>query len=313
MKDHMVNHHAVIVTDIGNGRIVVADIDRIEPLAKENLIWEWIPKAEQGWQYTTQTFLKDALSGVKYRFSAYHKTHVVLFTGSRGSVGMIEYPSGKCLWEAMVGVSPHSIELLPNGDIIVASSGGGVGEKGRLHYLAHCGDGTYTPTMELPLYGAHGLVWDPAQQILWANGSMELVAYQLITDGEGRRGLAQIPGKGTTLPNIYGHDLTQALDDADILWLTTSPCVYQFRKSDNTLLAEFPNSETIHPLLRAKGLQSFPDGVIVWVAYGHHTAIEHPAFFTSMQPDEDGSCKLAEYIDEASGWNKIRVFTDQHQ
>lgn len=312
MNAEMETKHSVILTDIGNGRILVVDLDKDEPLAKENVLWEWIPSAEQGWQYTTQKTLKDALSGVKYRWSSYHGTNVVLFTASRGSVGMIEHPSGKCLWEAMVGVSPHSIELLPNGDIVVVSSGGGVGEKGRVHYLERTEDGAYVPTTELLLYGAHGLVWDPVDQILWANGSMELVAYKLITDGS-HRGLEQIPGKGTKLPNIYGHDLTQAYDDPDILWLTTSPCVYQFRKSGNVLLTEFKDSETIHPLLRAKGLGSFPDGVVVWVAYGRHTSSEHPPFFSALWPQKDGTYKVVNYTDENAGWNKIRVLTDRHQ
>lgn len=313
MKADMVKAHPVILTDIGNGRILVLDLDKEDPLAKENILWEWIPRPEQGWQYTTQKILKDALSGVKYRWSEYHKTHVVLFTGSRGSVGMIEYPSGKCLWEAMVGVSPHSIELLPNGDIVVATSGGGDGDKGRLHYLTRSEDGTYIPTTELMLYGAHGLVWDPVEQTLWANGSLELAAYELTSDGNGRRGLALLPGKGTKLPNEYGHDLTQAYDDPDILWLTTSPCVYQFSKSRNTLLTEFKDSETIHPLLRAKGLGSFPDGVVVWVAYGRHTSIEHPPAFSALWPREDGSYNMVTYTDVSSGWNKVRVFSDRHQ
>ena len=181
--------HPVILTDIGNGRILVVDLDKKEPLTKENVLWEWIPTKELGWNLSTQKLLKDALAEVKFRWSAHFQTNVVLFTSSRGPVGMIEYPSGKCLWEAMVGVSPHAIELLPNGDLIVAASGGGEGEKGRVHYLELLPDGTYVPTTESVLYGAHGIVWDPETQIVWANGSMEIVAYKRITGEDGRRGL----------------------------------------------------------------------------------------------------------------------------
>jgi hypothetical protein len=299
--------HPVILTDIGNGRILVVDLDKTEPLAKENVLWEWIPTKDLGWNLSTQKFLKDALAEVKFRWSAHFQTNVVLFTSSRGSVGMIEYPSGKCLWEAMVGVSPHAIELLPNGDLIVAASGGGEGEKGRVHYLELLPDGTYVPTTESVLYGAHGIVWDPETQIVWANGSMEIVAYKRITGEDGRSGLERMPDKGVTLPNIYGHDLIQDLTDPDALWITTSPDVYQFSKSRNVLTAEFTNSDVIHPLLRAKGICNFPDGVVVWVAYGHHTSSEHPAVFSALWPEENGAYRIEDYVDAASGWNKVRV------
>lgn len=305
--------HPVILTDIGNGRILVVDLDKTDPLAKGNIIWEWIPTAEQGWQYTTQKFLKDALSEVKFRWSEHYQTNVVLFAGSRGSVGMIAYPSGKCLWEAMVGVSPHAVELLPDGDLIVAASGGGDGEKGRLHYFELLPDGTYISTTESVLYGGHGLVWDPTTQILWANGSLEIAAYERIVSEEGTRGLQRLPDKGVTLPNVYGHDLIQDLTDPDTLWITTSPDVYQFSKSRNMLMTEFTHSDVIHPLLRAKGIASFRDGVVVWVAYGRRTSIEHPPVFSALWPEENGAYRLVNYTDEASGWNKVRVFSTDYQ
>ena len=125
--------HQVIVTDIENGRIVVADLDLEDPFAKQNLIWDWYPTNALGWN-VTQERLAAAISGVKYRWSEFYKTNVVLFCTSRGDVGMIEYPSGKCLWEAKVpGISPHSIELMPNGDIAVATSGSGDWTQGKLH------------------------------------------------------------------------------------------------------------------------------------------------------------------------------------
>lgn len=312
MNTGILSSHSVIITDIGSGRILVLELDNEDPLAKENIVWEWIPAQEQGWQYTSQKSLKDALSEVKFRWSEHYKTNVVLFTGSRGSVGMIEYPSGKCLWEAMVGVSPHSIELLSNGDIVVATSGGGAGDKGKLHYFELSNDGVYVPTMEYLLYGAHGVVWDPSERVLWANGSLEIIAYEQIVTDEGIRGLSRLMDKGVMLPNEYGHDLMQDLTDPDTLWVTTSPVVFQFSKSRNVLMEEFKDSHVIHPLLRAKGIASFPDGVVVWVAYGRKTSSEHPPAFSALWPCKNGDARLVTYNDENSGWNKIRVFTTDY-
>ena len=303
--------HPVILTDIGNGRILVADLDKNKPL--ENALWQWIPTPEQGWKYTTQSFLVNALSEVRVRWSERHKSLVVLFACSRGSVGMIAYPGGECLWEDMVGVSPHAVELLPSGDIVVAASGGGEGEKGRVHYLQLQADGSYAMTVEHSLYGAHGIVWDPTLNILWASGTDDVIAFAPGTDKEGRHTILPIEGRGTKIPCSYGHDLMQNLSDPNILWVSPSPVVFQFHKAENKLLTEFPGSEVIHPLLRAKGIASFPDGVVVWVAYGHHTSSEHPQSFSALWPQEDGTFKTVTYTDENAGWNKVRIFTDKYQ
>lgn len=289
--------HPVILTDIRQGRILVVDIDEKDPLRKPR--WEWYPTEELGWK-TTRDSLKEALSEVKVRYSHYHKSQVVLFCSSRGNVGMIAYPQGKCLWEDMVGVSPHAIELLPNGDIAVAASGGGIEEKGRVHYLTLTEDGSYKQAWEFVLYGAHGVVYDPKENLLWASGTNDVLALTL--------GGEQIPNRGATIPCGYGHDLMQDLCDPDILWVSPSPVVYQFSKSQNEILEEYPNSDVLHPLLRAKGITSFPDGTVVWVAYGHHTSSEHPDHFSALWPEKG----VVTYSQEGAGWNKVRVFSEHY-
>lgn len=290
--------HPVILTDIRQGRILVVDIDEKDPLARP--VWEWYPTQELGWKVTVE-LLKNALSEVKVRYCDYHKSRVVLFCNSRGTVGMIDYPSGKCLWEDMVGVSPHAIELLPNGDIVVGASGGGDDTKGRIHYLTLTEDGTYTQAWEFVLYGAHGVVYDPKENLLWASGTNDVVALTLTGK--------QIEGRGARIPCGYGHDLMADLRDPDKLLVSPSPMVYQFSKRHNEMLEEYPDSDVLHPLLRAKGISSFPDGVVVWVAYGRHTSSEHPDHFSALWPGKG----VVTYREENAGFNKARVFLEQYQ
>ena len=310
MKTDGKSTHPVILTDIGNGRILVLDLDRPEPLAPENIVWQWAPKAEQGWTLTSQELLVNALSDVRVRWSRHYNTRVVLFTSARGTVGMAAYPGGECLWEDKVGISPHAMELLPNGDIVVAASGGSEAHKGKIHYLQRQDDGTYLQTCEHSLHGAHGVLWDPEYQLLWASGSDDVVAFRPATDADGRRIVIPEEGRGVKIPCSYGHDLMQDLSDPDVLWVSPSPEVYQYRKSENQLRTEFPHSDVIHPLLRAKGIGSFPDGVVVWVAYGHHTSSEHPESFSAMWPKADGTAEVITYTEPGAGWNKARVFLD---
>ena len=296
----LLDSHSVIVTDIKNGRIIVTDLDKAEPFAAKNLIWEWIPSKAQGWSYITQSTLKDAISGVKYRWSEYFQTNVVLFTCARGTAGMIEYPSGKCLWKAKVGNSPHSIELLPNGDIVVAASGGGEWDAGRLTYFELTG-GSYVATTEHMLYSAHGVTWDPENEVLWASGFRVVEAYRLTTDAQGRATLSKVAGKGAAIADGSGHDLMQDYADSDILWVTTNRSVLQFSKSRNAFLGEFPNSAALRNVTGVKGIGGFSDGVTAFASYGDGVGGDHPAVLRIVYPREDGSFETVLHNDTGSG------------
>jgi len=311
-KVQLLDSHEVIITDIGTGRIVVTDLDKEDPFAEENLIWEWIPSAEQGWDYITQASLVDSLSGLKYRWSEHFKTNVVLFTSARGAAGMIEYPSGKCLWKAKVGQSPHSIEMMPNGDIVVASSGGGDWEEGRLFYYDLKNDGTYEATTEHYLNGAHGVLWDTDNNVLWALGFPELVAYMPGETSGGQATLYLVDGWGAKVPDGSGHDLMPDFGNRDIMWITDNVSIYQFSKYQNKVLKEFPNAKKMMQMPAVKGVTSFTDGVVAFVSYGDKDGADHPATVRAFWPKEDGTFELVKYVDDGSGWNKIRVFTTDY-
>jgi hypothetical protein len=307
----LLSSHPVIITDILNGEILVADLDKADPFAKKNLIWQWSPSFQKGWGNVTTSQLKNAISGVKYRWSAYFETNVVLFTSSRNVVGMIEYPSGKCLWKAEVKYSPHSIELLPNGDIVVASSGGGTWEDGRLTYFALNGKGQYVKTTEHMLYSAHGVAWDPENNVLWASGFHAVEAYQMTTK-QGQATLSKVAGKGATIADGSGHDLIPDYSNSDILWVTTNKTMMQFSKSKNAFLNEFPNSDYLKRVTTVKGVAAFSDGVVAFATYSDKGQADHPSIVRSEWPGNDGSFETVTFQDESRGWNKLRVFTDQY-
>lgn len=311
-KVQLLDSHEVIITDIGTGRIVVTDLDKEDPFAKENLIWEWIPSEEQGWDYITQESLVDSLAAVKYRWSEHFQTNVVLFANARGTAGMIEYPSGKCLWKEHVSQSPHSIEMMPNGDIVVASSGGGDWEEGRLYYFELADDGTYKATTQHYLNGAHGVLWDTDNNVLWGLGFPELVAYMVGTNSQGQATLYLVDGWGTTVPDGTGHDLMPDYSNRDIMWVTDNVSIYQFSKYQNKILEEFPNSKKLTKMPTVKGVTSFSDGVVAFVSYGDASGSGHPASLRVFWPKEDGTFELKKYTDDASGWNKIRVFSTDY-
>ena len=307
--------HEVIVTDITNGRIVVANLDLDDPFAKENLIWEFIPTEELGWGTETQERLSRSISGVKYRHSEHFNSDVVLFCTSRGTAAVVEYPSGKCLWMTKVpGVSPHSIEMMPNGDIAVTTSGSGNWEEGKIHYYQLGTDGNYTLACEAPLNGGHGLLWDPDNEVLWALGFPTLEAYEIQTGSDGKAQLFRVEGWGCDVPDGTGHDLMPDYGNPDILWFTDNVSILQYSKSQGKELKEFENSKKLKLMPTVKGVTSFADGVVAFVSYGDVNGTDDdPHIIRVFWPQEDGTYKLAKVENLDFGFNKIRAFTTEYR
>ncbi|MFF8832548.1 DUF6528 family protein [Streptomyces sp. NPDC015131] len=181
----------------------------------------------------------------------------VLTVASHGFAAVVAYPSGRRYWGATLSPgtirhNPHSIELLPDGNVAVAASTGGVV---RLYAASRGGPeapdaevpGAEPPDAEVPfasfpLKDAHGLQWDAGRRVLWALGGDRLVALRvagtaaepaLVAAGEAR------------LPTPHGHDLGQVAGDPDRLWVSSGTAVYQYVKSTGAFLRDYPGAAAI--------------------------------------------------------------------
>jgi hypothetical protein len=195
-----------------------------------NLHWQFAPGTNSGvWQN---------LSDIKFRdTSAFGE--VAMVTASGGQAALIDVKDGKAkattadiLWQATPGGNPHSIERIPdNGSIVVASSGG---------YLtlyaptAISKPSTLAKVQTITLAGAHGVLWDPTHQYLWAIGEGKLVPYSLTGTYRNTRLSAThgsislgtyVNSAGVTTPNL-GHDLQPSYADPDTLLITHTTGVY---------------------------------------------------------------------------------------
>jgi outer membrane protein assembly factor BamB len=142
----------------------------------------------------------------------------ILVSSSSGGCALVERETGKTLWWAKVR-NAHSIEALPAGRIIVASSVGG--DKLVLFDTTQ-GDRVL---WETPLPSAHGVVWDAARQRLFALGFKELRSYSL-RDWETAKPALDLK-ETHPLPDEDGHDLSQAPGSSDLV-LTTNNNVWLF-------------------------------------------------------------------------------------
>lgn len=199
----------ILLCEQSQHRIAIADVDQ------QKIIWEW--KAEQSniqpehikW-FTNPSDAKPVYGG-KY----------ILTTASGGGVALIRIADKKAVFYAYAGGNPHSSELLPDGNIVSASSTGN-------YLMLFKTDTTVAAenvwSKKIPIAFGHNVVWDAKHQLLWSAAMDHMKSFRynfncahpdlIIVDS-------------ISLPGTEAHDLFPVYG-TDSLWLTNTTNVYQF-------------------------------------------------------------------------------------
>lgn len=217
----------VMANDQIKERIVIYDFDRYEEgdTLEDLEVWSVRTGHAAGLKYREDTVFGD----------------VVLVGGSRSAI--IEYPSKKEVWATTnPGNNTHSVEILPSGNIVLANS---TGSCLRLFAASALLDGNTAKAQsykDYPLDGAHGVLWDPEYNVLWALGNYELAAYRVVGEGPSQT-LQKIGGMGARLPEGKdgGHDLSPDYADDQYLYVTVNACTLRFDKEEGTFDSRFKN------------------------------------------------------------------------
>jgi hypothetical protein len=151
----------------------------------------------------------------------------ILITSSSGGVTLIDRDTRKCLFLAEAR-NAHSACLLPANSIAVASSTGG---DEIIFFDREDARQPAVPVEQIPLKGAHGVVWDARRDCLWALGEVELLCLFADVDAESSKRWSV--GARHALPNAGGHDLSLAEDGVNLLVTTTSK-VLVFHRDEST-------------------------------------------------------------------------------
>jgi len=163
-------HLAVIATEQATRRLLILDPAR-DWNTPEAVLWEWNP-ATAPEIAPEDRHLFGAFSDSKPVLDSTH----ILTADSAGGVALIRRRDKAVLFYAQAGKNPHSAELLPDGNIVVASS---VSSNIVIFAVPPIQDQTQNVTKRVyPLIRAHGVVWDAEGQLLWALGGDELVGYR---------------------------------------------------------------------------------------------------------------------------------------
>ncbi|MBQ9372705.1 MAG: hypothetical protein IJU03_10980 [Thermoguttaceae bacterium] len=127
--------------------------------------WEWVPNdalgPERGKLFGHVDECKPALD-----------RSVVLVASSGGGVAVVRVEDKKVLFFATPRGNTHSIAMLPDGNIVTASSTGAFVALFVAPDPETVGDDPETSPIvqKIELNGGHGVVWDAKRQILWALG-----------------------------------------------------------------------------------------------------------------------------------------------
>lgn len=242
----------IAATEQATQRIVVFDSAISDWNKPEAVKWTWQPSMSLGYSYADISQWGGP-SDVKLRNSAFCGGQCLVATA--GSMATIAtYPAGQKKWASYVGGNPHAAELLPNGNIAVAASTGG---WVRIYASSQGPNSTFYYEYALP--GAHGVLWDPQLNVLWAVGDYKLVALK-VQGSDSRPTLEK--SFEVNLPTNWGHDLYAVYGDPDRLWVTTGSRVYQYVKSRKTFIESYPGADMINRA-GVKSIGNQPSGQVV--------------------------------------------------
>ena len=239
----------VAVTDQLGNRVLVY---RLEKGKEPEQVFSWKPSKQDGYGNAAWYEFPDDV-----RLRRHPETgELVFLTCSAEMLAMVKYPSGERVWSTHIerDCNAHAIELLPNGCIAVAGSSGNIL---RVYSARTPDDDRYT---EMKYLDAHGLLWDPERNVLWAVGMDKLTAFTLEGTPE-ETTLKEDRKYRTSLPNIYGHDIMPVYGDSDKLWVTAIH-PYLYDKTTKRILTDYDGSSLLDTG-DLKSVGSTAEGVLV--------------------------------------------------
>lgn len=304
--EFVVSPNMVMANDQLSKRLVIYDLDAYEEgKSLDDLeVWEVETGHAAGLKYREDTVFGD----------------VIIVAGSNSAI--YSFPSGRKLWGTnSPGNNPHSVELLPSGNFVIASSTGGTV---RLFYTSYILDRSWSKAntyVDYTLEGAHGVLWDPEYQVLWALGNYDLIAYRLQGEG-GEEILVEDPDMSIELPEgkYLGHDLSADYTDTRYLYITVGSCVMKVDKEQGVLIEDFPNYDILNAA-NVKGLSNNPDGNFFisgesggegtsWQDWGNASWCTDSIYFCR---NSGGSLEKLKITSTQSAFYKVRAFCGSYQ
>lgn len=300
----------ILVCDQKNRRLVMLDAADTDWQDEGSIVWEWKPAAANGFAEVAGTYWLP--SECKLRYSAQYHTYVILTCASGGTCAMLEYPSGRKLWATTKesGNNPHSMELLPNGNIAVASSGGTV----RIYAASQVGDAGQRYA-EAFLDSAHGVEWDADTQRLIATYYHGVKAYAVGTAEQPE--LTEDTALRADREWLCGHDLIAVPQKPGQYWITGSGGLWVYDVTTRQLSEADSALSGIDGDYNIKSVDTLPDGTIIRAmpmqGDGNRTGLEqyqsNAVVFTQWSAEKNGFLSTTRLLPSGVAIYKARSFS----
>ena len=220
----------------GDGKIYIIDADiAIERGFTEAIKWEWDASEAAdivGGDMTRIDECKPVDNGTK-----------ILATSSRSWAVLIDIATKDILWWSYSSKSAHSADLLPGGKIAVACSEGTEGSKCNRIQIFNIGENDKEISY-VPLESAHGVVYNPDTDRVYAVGGSVLNIYRL-TDWQSDTPCLTLEESINTSARVSAlHDLT-LVDAGTLLLAGKKAALYNLNTQSFTPLPHFNQSSGI--------------------------------------------------------------------
>lgn len=241
-KDDSIKPYLILATDQKLAQVAVYDVTNSSDISSAKAVKifggfdEWAIADARIREYDGKTVLLAAFGGTRAR--------------------MIDYETGEDIFSTnLAAQNPHAAEILPCGVLAVASSTGAQVrffnvKSGKSEMLA----------IDYP--DAHGLLYDPQNDVLWAIGTNLLKAYRVSLAADGTPVAAEQTELAAKIPTSGAHDLQPVYGDTDRLWITTSSAVYQYSKSKKEFFTDYDGNQSINKK-NIKAVGNFDDGSVL--------------------------------------------------
>lgn len=257
--------HKFIITDITSHGIVVYDLNACEGdfqlLTDDDvaIVWEWDPEEDPNCKKSPGLGIDSA----KYRYSPYYKKDVIIACSSNGWAGVIDYEKKTVLWEYDIGKGPHSIEMIPNGDVVVACSS----DPGALVYVP-LSAGITKPVSSIPSLYCHGVSWDPENEWLWVLEDDGVYAAMIRNMGTAEGKLVRVNKTPFANGEAGGHAFSPVYGEPGMYWASSGSKLWKFDAENETITTNYPRFSALTHKSNIKGVAYFPDGTMVQTVAG---------------------------------------------
>lgn len=229
----------IVLAEQSRHRVAIADVP------SGDIIWDWKPQNADVQPEHRDWF--DSPSDAKVVYDGAY----ILLTASGGGVALVRIADKKTVFYAYAGGNTHSAELLPDGNIVSASSTGN-------HLTVFAVDTLKTPDevyrKNIHVDFGHNVVWDHENQKLWTavgEDSAALVSFEYnfncAEPGLVRKETIPLPGKGS-------HDLFPVYGE-NAFWYTNSTNVYKINMDEREVVRVGTDYRS-----SIKSVSSGPDG-----------------------------------------------------